>query len=336
MPKKLKPPHPNWDLYEHGISQSMLAKFVTCRERFRVYAVEGLSPTDRKEAMEFGTIFHKALEYAAQKMTTSQIISALLRWGKKSNLDVELCRIAAIVIPHYTKFWKKDRYKYVSQEEVFEVPHRIRLNGKMVKLRGRWDEVYELKGNLWLQENKTKSRIDEDKLLTTLPWDLQTMLYCYTLQLKTGRKVDGFLYNVIRKPGLKQHVKETDLAFLNRINDDIASQPDHYFKRYEIELSPDDIKNFVHQTLDPLLDQVAVWWESIRLNPFNPWVGGDGKPNPHHWTRPFGIFDPMSFGKGDYFEFITTGNRSGLAPIESPFPELVGEQGSSNRKGSKI
>lgn len=335
MSKKIKPPHPHWDLYQDGISQSMLAKFVTCRERFRVYAVEGLNPTDRKEAMEFGTIFHKALEFSAQKMTTSQIISALIRWGKKVRLDIDLCRIAAIIIPHYTSFWKKDRFQYVSQEEVFSVPHKIRFNNRIVNLRGRWDEVYTLKGKLWLQENKTKSKIDEDKLLSVLPWDLQTMLYCYTLQLKTGKQVGGFLYNVIRKPGLKQHVKESDLKFLNRINDDIAKQPEHYFKRYEISLTPTDIANFVNQTLDPLLDQVAVWWESIKLNPFNPWVTGeDGKPNPHHWTRPFGIFDPMTLGKGDYFEFITTGNRSGLETIESPFPELVGEQGSSNRKGN--
>jgi ribosomal protein S14 len=328
--KKIKPPRSKWDLYRDGISQSLLGKFVVCRERFRIYAVEGLRPAGRKEAMEFGTIFHKALEYATDGLTSSQINTALLKWAKISKVDEMLCRIAAVIVPHYKKAWQdEDRgMKKHSSEEVFMLDHKCSSANKIIPLRGRFDSIFIRNGKLWLQENKTKSRIDDDKISMSLPYDLQTMLYCYAMTLKYEMPIGGVLYNVIRKPELKQGVKETDFEFLTRINEDIATRPEHYFKRYSLELSIVDVRRFVDTILDPLLGQVCLWWESIKENPFNPWISR-GEPNPYHYVRPFGIFDPMSLGRGDYFEWVTTGSKRELEEIESPFPELVGDQGDS-------
>jgi hypothetical protein len=322
-----KPPHPKWDLYKDGVSQSLLAKFINCRERFRLYAVEGLRPTDRKEAMEFGTIFHKALEYHAQKMTTSQINTKLMKWAKDNpKVDKALCRIATAILPHYIDEWKEEKLEYVASEEIFDVPY-IASNGKTVRLRGRRDEMFVRNGLLWLQENKTKTNIDEDKIMACLPEDLQTMLYVYTAGIDYHpRKMGGVLYNVIRKPSLKQGAKETESQFLKRISDDCADRRDHYFKRYDVELTQNDIDSFMDQILDPHITALVEWWESVKHNPFDPWRLQDGERNPHHWRRPFGIFDPMTFGKGDYFELIVSGSHLGLETVETAFPELANEE----------
>jgi len=325
---------PIWDLYQDGISYSLLSKFVVDRERFRIYTVEGLRPCSRNEAMEFGTIFHKALEFNAQGMTSAQVNSALLKWASQGNVDRDLCLITSLLVPHYKKFWNQHTINYVDQERPFKIKHRL-SNGIELTLLGRYDEIFERGGKLWLQENKTKTTIDESKIVLTLPFDLQTMLYAYTMQHHYGREVGGVLYNVIRKPSLRQGAKETERDFLNRLHDDISSNPEHYFKRYEIELVKQDINNFVRQTLDPLLHQVVLWWESIKSDPFNPWVSRDGEVNPHHWTRPFGIFDAMTIGKGDYFEYVTSGSTVGLERIETVFPELEGEQGQDLLKKSQ-
>jgi hypothetical protein len=159
-----------------------------------------------------------------------------------------------------------------------------------------------------------------------------------------GQKIGGVLYNVIRKPGLKQKVNESDNAFLQRINNEVAEDvtnalatngTSHYFKRYEVDLVPSDITNFFNKTLVPLLESVVVWWESIKSNPFDPWKDGQGNPNPHHYQTPFGIYDPMTLGVGDYYDYVTSGSKLGLEQIETCFPELQGEQGQSIGKSEK-
>lgn len=337
---------PKWDLYVDGISYSLLCKFRNCRERFRIRTVEGLRPSERRDAMEFGTIFHKALEYAAQKNTTSQIITKLVKFYKDTSVDPMLVRQACILVPHYNKYYASDKYNYVAQEEVFDVPYKSSVTGKIVRLRGRRDEVFKRNGALWLQENKTKTTIDEAKIIQTLPFDLQTMLYVYSMTHDyKGQKIGGVLYNVIRRPSQRQKVNESDNQYLQRINDEVAEDvskalaentSSHYFKRYEVELAPSDITNFYNKTLVPLVENVVVWWESIKQNPFNPWVDAQGKPNPHHWQTPFGIFDPMTLGVGDYYDYVTSGSKLGLEEIETCFPELQGEQGQSIKNPQKI
>ena len=324
---------PAWDLYRDGISYSLMCKYRNCRERFRLSTVEGLRPKERKAALDFGTIFHKALEYTAQGLTSSQVISAVMKLYKDSSFDPMLVRQACTLVPHYNAYYSSDKHNYVAQEEVFDVPYKSVTTGKIVRLRGRRDEVYEFNGKLWLQENKTKTTIDDTKIMLTLPHDLQTMLYIYSMTHDyKDRKIGGVLYNVIRRPKLEQGSKETELGFLQRLNQHIAKDPSHYFKRYEVELVPSDISKFYNTVLVPLVENIVVWWESIKSDPFNPWVDEQGKPNPHHYQTPFGIFDPMTIGVGDYFDYVTSGLLIGLERVSTAFPELEGEQGTQTLK----
>ena len=319
---------PKWDLYVDGISYSLLCKYRNCRERFRISTVEGLRPSERKAALDFGTVFHKALEFTAQGKTSAQTITGLLKTYKDSSIDPQLIRIACVLVPHYNAYYAKEKYKYVAQEEVFDVPYKSVTNGRIIRLRGRRDEMFVRNKCLWLQENKTKTTIDENKIMQTLPHDLQTMLYIYSMTHDyKGQKIGGVLYNVIRRPKHTQGAKESDRKFMNRLNDVITEDPSHFFKRYEVELTKSDIDRFYNTTLVPLIENVVVWWESIKQNPFDPWVDSQGKPNPHHFRTPFGIYDPMTLGEGDFLEYITSGSKYGLEEIETCFPELQGEQG---------
>lgn len=333
MPKKstraVKIPRPGWDLYVDGISYSLLSKFVDCRERFRISTVELLAPSHQKDSLDFGTMFHKALELYAAGNNPFKIVQSLMKRYKNTNIDPILIRIVAVMVPIYIDFYKTEKVKYVGQEEVFDVPYVCKSNGRIIRLRGRWDELFEYKGKLWLQENKTKTTIQDNTILSTLPYDLQTMLYCSTLQKTKKRKVGGVLYNVIRRPLLKQGAKESDSEYLTRIVEHIREDPGHYFKRFRNEFIGDEIAKFEERTLNPLLESVANWWESIKKNPFDPWFLDEERkiPNPNHYTRPFGVYSPLAFGIGDYFDYVTNGSKAGLITKESCFPELEGEQG---------
>lgn len=344
LKSKLKVPHPNWDLYEHGITYSSLSKFIVCRERFRIRYVEGLSPDTNKAAMEFGTIFHKALELHAKGMTTTKIISALRRTAstkkkgtKKPTFDPLLTRIASSMIPYYQDYWKEvlGKLDYFEGEQEFEFMYQC-ATGKVVPIRGKRDEGFRKDGKIWLQENKTKGQIPEDQIIQTLSHMLQPMMYLLSFKHDhPTEELGGILYNVIRKPQLKKGAKESETAYVKRICSDIEARPDHYFKMFEVEIDDNHLKEWEHRHFDPLVSQLTIWWESIKNNPFDPWLtqrrnvqvldGLDPNElvgNPHHYVRPFGVYDPMSHGLGDYFVRITQGHDAGLIRNTEIFPEL--------------
>ena len=165
----------------------------------------------------------------------------------------------------------------------------------------------------------------------------------------------GILYNVIRRPladrfAIKQRkgrtVKgkvvgaESSSQFLRRVDEGIASDPDHFFMRWKVLITPQDIRVFMDQVLSPILNQVTTWWDSIRLNPLDPGSlydckdDAEGYPNPaagieriganpHHWQTPWGIYNSMFGGfRGDFFPLLTSGREAGLHKAKTLFPEL--------------
>ena len=45
-------------------------------------------------------------------------------------------------------------------------------------------------------------------------------------------------------------------------------------------------------------------------------------PNDLHWMRPFGVYDPMTTGVGDFFDLITRNRRLGTTSGNKVFTEL--------------
>jgi hypothetical protein len=328
MPRKSKS---KWDLYEDGISYSALSKFVNDRERFRIRAVEGLAPGGSSEALEFGNVFHNLLEWYSSGVNSASVLQRRLsRYLRETGADsnsTKLANQAFEVFILYREYWDDKHMNFIEQEEKFRVSVPL-STGRSVPIVGRRDAIYRdtspgQSGCLYLMENKTKAQIDHVWLESALPFNLQTMMYCYSIQRDYNEIPAGVLYNVIRRPGLRQKVKETDRDFQKRIREDISSRPEHYFVRHRVDFAPNDLNNFVDRVLQPLLEQVAVWWESIKHDPFDPWTLSDGSRNPHHFVRPFGIFDQLANGKGDYFDYVTRGSRVGLVEVDTLFPELV-------------
>lgn len=252
----------------------------------------------------------------------------------------------------YMKHWHKtdtDR-KYIAQEQVFRVPTKL-PSGRVVDIRGKYDEIFEVGGSKtsrakgtvkagtpWLQENKTKGDIDEEGITSSLQSDLQTMMYLHTLDgsdLIQGRRCLNILYNVISRPlgqkwSPRQKKTESEKDFQWRVLDQMEAEPDKFFKRWNVQLAYSDLENFRHRVLFPLLEQVCDWWESIQSNPLDPWSTDRSRnrgvvPNPHHYQRPFGVYDSLAQGyRGDYFPFVISNgkDRKGLIRLESAFPEL--------------
>jgi hypothetical protein len=291
--------------------------------------------------MEYGSIFHKLIEEGTRlgnKYTRVKLTKTINEWVKDHYKSPESLLLAKIAIVQYHEYkkWEKTRpkYNYIAQEPVFDEEYtlpecnfkaqgiKLSIPKTKIRLRGRIDEVIEQGGKIWLQENKTKSRIDTQIIVDTVPENIQVMFYAVAARLKYGKPVAGFIYNIIRKPGQRQRKSESDNAYLDRIEEEIQADPEYYFKRLTYTFKPNDIKKWEREELQPLLYQLYIWWKSIEANPTEPWTDEEGNVNPFHGRRSFGIFDPMSVGKGEFFELIVYGKTDGLVIDNEMFPEL--------------
>lgn len=186
-----------------GVTQSLLGRFLVCRERFRVSTIEGLKARDTfRPQIEYGNMWHVCEEaFAAGDngivtptvLWQSQLTDYCKKLAKNYPLEQEqvnhwygLCKA---FFPLYVKHWSqhpdvKSRTPLM-QEETFRVPYTL-PSGRVVQLRGKWDSVDLIgKGKdaaIFIQENKTKSTIDRVKLARFLRFDLQSLFYLIALQ----------------------------------------------------------------------------------------------------------------------------------------------------------
>lgn len=207
-----------------GVTFSMLAKFMGCRERFRCTVIDGIRPVQVFNArIEYGQMWHVCEEeFARTKGTDDNWIRALLNYTKglvqeyrdKQEQIQDLYRMCLLQFPIYKTFWKhqpdvKDRLP-LFQEKVFDVPYTL-PSGATIRLRGKWDSVDVIgKGKsaaVYLQENKTKSDIKPEQIKRQLSFDMQTMIYL--VAMSEAAKLDsdwpacpigGVRYNVVRRP----------------------------------------------------------------------------------------------------------------------------------------
>lgn len=328
---------PLWDLYRDGVTQGSIGLFLQCREQFRLKMLDGLSHKTPSEAIEFGSAFHAMLaDIHGKGWSINKAAQAyLVHWKKnKYLLPVDIEKITFIVstvssiLREYLIQWEKDdakkKTRWVAREEVFRVPVKVHVPANSVLmsrvieiiLTGRWDGIFaDTKKTNRLFETKTKSQIDEDGIMDALPFDLQTMLYCYTAQEHFGKRVSGTIYDVIRRPALRQGATETLTGFCERIDRDVKARPAHYFKRYRVTLDSKAIERFVEHQLKPILRDMVNWYEDMLQHLASPWE------SPSHYMNSNNLF--TRFGKCDVFAVITRGATHGLYRRSVPYPELL-------------
>jgi len=327
-----------WNLWEDGITQSALGLFLTCREQFRLTYMEGWEPQMSSAALAFGIAFHdclaqimrkkkptiqKVLDTHAHKQNLGDMTSA-----ERETFDLILGQVG-IVLEKYLDFWEPQdsAREWLVNEEVFAVRHSpsgiFRPGPKPepyhVTLVGRWDGVFRDCDNyLRLLETKTKSRIDEEGIQGSLQFDFQTMFYCLGIKLAYAKVPSGILYDVVRNPQLRQRKAETVTDFLLRIAQDIDERPAWYFKRWDVDITEDDLTLWIGRVLDPALRELIEWYtyfdEPHTYAGENPWR------NPRHYMNPNALIS--GWGRCALFDLITTKSTYRYRRRKVPFPEL--------------
>lgn len=284
-----------------GITFSMLTRFLTCRERFRINYIEGIKPVERfNHRTDYGTMWHLCEEHLARAgdwmVHLTNYCNQLVR---KFPLDQEnilhwynVCRTQ---FPIYVEHWRRHddvkKRKPLEQEQVFDVPYKL-PSGKVVRLRGKRDGADLIDGGGWLFETKTKGDVDVQQIQRQLTFDLQTMMYLTVLEFDEefwqrmrekfpgkGRrpfKVQGVRYNVVRRPlsggkGTIVRHKPTKSNpqgeswddYYKRVEQVIRENPDHFFARWKTEVLSSDIDRFRRECLDPILENLCHWYDHV-------------------------------------------------------------------------
>lgn len=275
-----------YDPYRIGVTQSLIGTWMNCREAARNH-LNRIRPKKPNESFLFGSYVHHLHEYFIKDIETATNFSSrevVQKWVqtylmkfrtsykeikefKAEEIERNLTTASILFenyILHYSKDYKKKHW--VDAEHTFEASFDIGVK-KPIILRGQMDGIFEQDG-LWILETKTKSRMNEDTLMDMLSQDFQSFFYLTALKAITGKTPKGVLYNILRKPGLRQGKKETKENFRNRLIETISKESDHYFVQYEIRVAESHIRDFENK-LKVILREFVRWWENGDAYHFN-------------------------------------------------------------------
>jgi RecB family exonuclease len=254
----------DWNLREHGITQSLLSCFMQC-PKMGLFAAQGWNSKAMWDKCRYGTICHHINDklYSSPDMhdagcrldvidrALTEIEEKLIADGDPGGQRIQddLARAEA-VMQQYCHAYPGD----FNGKVFIGAEMRFRTDFAGFKLIGKVDGLYKDKnGGIWLMETKTKSQVPGN-LMQLMARDLQNQFYLTMYEMKTGKRVEGVLYNIIRKPGSNPRQGETLLAYKNRIYNEVDSNRPHYFKRLELYYTDEDREIFRAELIDKLAE----------------------------------------------------------------------------------
>lgn len=316
---KPKPAVKFWDFYRDGVSQSLIQKWLQCREQCRLEYSEGWTKLQQPLFFKFGTCVHWVLAeiYTSGEYPSKEKIVGLIRKYERNYLQKnvvnsadqaeldELFMFAELLLERYFLLHEDDfNHKWLHVEKNFEVEV-----GKFLpyKIRGRWDGVFEESdGSISLIDHKCLSLIDEAGISDMLPCDMQVMVYLYAARQKFGRMPKQMIYNILRRPGFRQG-KKTELEFRQHIILEMNKKLEYFFIRIPIRITEYELDDWFENQLYPILCGIQVWYDN------------DCKS----YVTPGALI--TKYGRCAMFDAITKSDFSGLKRRQFPFEELDGE-----------
>lgn len=278
-----------YDPARDGVTFGLLSTFLACREKARLF-LEGWSGTDTIFALLYGGITHHILQNAYQTCTSAptgawvrdQLTDIETTWYKENprprakaeEMLHEALMKNEMVMPEYFKYWRSDfdpsHREWIEIESSFTLPWTVTTpQGNVLStfLRGRIDGAYRIPGIKSkrrraaprLLETKTRSDIDEQLIIDTMPQERQLSTYVSVLRKKTGLTPAGAQLNIIRKPMLRKSAKEDWAQFARRIQHDVQTRPDWYFVRMEMTVTAQEIDTS-EKELDQLIADFLLWY----------------------------------------------------------------------------
>jgi hypothetical protein len=173
---------------------------------------------------------------------------------------LDAVELGIAMLEEYVEVYGKDpQWEIISVEQPFKV--RIMRQGKPVAFfASRWDGVLRNleDGKIWLLENKTAAQIVTAYLELDDQggsyWAVASQLLRAKGILKPGEKIEGIIYNFLRKAKPDERPQNEDGLRLNKDNSVSKKQPPKLFLREPMDRSPKE----QNTQLARIADEIAV------------------------------------------------------------------------------
>ena len=239
------------------ITQSEIGEFTRCRYKWYLSYIQLITPKKTPHYFEDGSIFHNALENLGNGMSMIDIAAQIKKEYENlvkdskvmvtqdmlDDYDKRLITIQGMVAG-YEKLYGdeyKNEWVLLDAEEEFCVeflPGVFAMGKKDKRIRRVAD------GLPYLVEHKSAGQISSS-YINKLPRDQQTLTYTWAdSKAHPEEPVAGIIYDVVKKPSIRQKVKETRKEFLQRIELLYTEQPEKYFFRETLRYSGEKLKKF--------------------------------------------------------------------------------------------
>lgn len=260
------------------LTNSALTAFKICPKKYELQYVRGYVPAKDSEALYFGKLMHAGLEAWGKKARQLQAAyDAVYDLAQGGKTDEFTYYKALALLEGYHNLYQNEPFEIVSPEQQFRAPilnPETMRESTLFDMMGIMDCVIKRKGTDRIMIKETKTTGDSIENPASDYWrklsmDPQVSAY-YIGAEALGHKVDGCLYDVIKKPGIspykatpadkRQYKKDGTLyasqrekdespeEYYERLKADIAERPTFYYARKEVPRSQNDLAEYMDDT----------------------------------------------------------------------------------------
>lgn len=231
------------------LTASRMGALLACpRKHFWRYEV-GLHSVVSSGALRFGSAWHLAMECRWRGMDFFAALAKACA-GAENFTELDIATLSGLLSGYFARYGgEAEIVRTLHPEQEFRYP----LDGsRTFDIAGKIDGLGVLfDGRLVLVEHKTAGEsLDADSdYWQRLRFNAQ--IYQYVLAARAlGWDVATVVYDVTRKPMIKQKQAETPEQFGERLAADTRERPEFYFARREVAVLDQDVDEFAIQRLE--------------------------------------------------------------------------------------
>jgi hypothetical protein len=226
------------------ISNNSTSIYRSCPKKYYWRYLRGLSPYKKSAALTLGSVIHSAFDMYYNGFSDVDVLEFI-----NKTTDEEIAKSSpeiseSLVIAKYTALamwinYPKDLSAFSEIKPELELTLEF-SDGVSIVLK--IDGLVKIDGKLWVRELKTTA-LSFGQFEQRCETSHQCSLYTYAVR-KSGFPVEGVIYDFIKKPLLRKHIKEDKDQFGQRIVNNYKERPDYYYKRHYSYRSQENLELF--------------------------------------------------------------------------------------------
>jgi hypothetical protein len=232
------------------LSYTSSASARSCTKKFYYGNVLGLIPKKTTSALTIGSVIHECFDSLFKGKSKTDILTDIKNTFRKSQSEsLDPNEQERLTIDEYTVLgmWNNYPMNEMEFEEVHpEESFKVKLDGlRGVYLTGRVDGLVKRQGKWWIREVKTTS-MDRRSFQSKASVSYQASGYIYGIEKQFNNKIEGIVYDVIKRPLLRRKVEESAMDFGERIYDDYRDpkKKEFYYDRHFSYRTSKEISEF--------------------------------------------------------------------------------------------